>query len=77
MRRYNSTKEKHKFFDAFGIEQKSQEHWDQKVWLKSGGYLIIEQTEALTAIDVNTGRFVGNKSLGDTIVKQIWKRLKK
>ncbi len=39
------------------------------MWLKSGGYLIIERTEALTAIDVNTGRFVGNKSLGDTIVK--------
>ena len=39
---------------------------DRKVWLKSGGYLIIDQTEALTAIDVNSGRFVGQKTLEDT-----------
>ncbi|MBX9837196.1 MAG: Rne/Rng family ribonuclease [Silvanigrellaceae bacterium] len=56
-------------FDAFGIEQEVSRALGSKVWLKSGGYLIIEQTEALTAIDVNTGRFVGNKSLGDTIFK--------
>lgn len=56
-------------FDAFGIEQEVSRALGSKVWLKSGGYLIIEQTEALTAIDVNTGRYVGNKSLGDTIVK--------
>lgn len=56
-------------FDAFGIEQEVSRALGSKVWLKSGGYLIIEQTEALTAIDVNTGRFVGNKSLGETIVK--------
>ncbi|APJ02419.1 Rne/Rng family ribonuclease [Silvanigrella aquatica] len=56
-------------FDAFGIEQEVSRALGSKVWLKSGGYLIIEQTEALAAIDVNTGRFVGNKSLGDTIVK--------
>ncbi|KAB8030911.1 Rne/Rng family ribonuclease [Fluviispira multicolorata] len=56
-------------FDAFGIEQEVSRGLGSKVWLKSGGYLIIEQTEALTAIDVNTGRFVGSKSLGDTIVK--------
>ncbi len=41
----------------------------RKVWLKSGGYIIIEQTEALTAIDVNTGRFVGKHNLEDTILK--------
>jgi ribonuclease G len=56
-------------FDAFGIEQEVVRALGTKVWLKSGGYLIIEQTEALTAIDVNTGRFVGSKSLGDTIIK--------
>jgi ribonuclease G len=56
-------------FDAFGIEQEVSHALGQKVWLKSGGYLVIQQTEALTAIDVNTGRFVGNKSLGDTIAK--------
>ena len=38
----------------------------RKVWLKSGGYLIIDQTEALTAIDVNFGRYVGSRSLEDT-----------
>ena len=39
---------------------------ERKVWLKSGGYLIIDQTEALTAIDVNSGKFVGSKTLEDT-----------
>lgn len=56
-------------FDAYGIELEIARALSSKVWLKSGGYLVIQQTEALTAIDVNTGRFVGNKSLGDTIVK--------
>ncbi|MEY3903491.1 MAG: RNAse [Pseudomonadota bacterium] len=56
-------------FDAYGIELEVSRALGSKVWLKSGGYLIIERTEALTAIDVNTGRFVGGKSLGDTIVK--------
>ena len=56
-------------FDAYGIELEISRALSSKVWLKSGGYLVIQQTEALTAIDVNTGRFVGNKSLGDTIVK--------
>lgn len=56
-------------FDAYGVELDINRAIDAKVWLKSGGYLVIEQTEALTAIDVNTGRFVGGKSLGDTILK--------
>lgn len=56
-------------FDAYGIELEVSRALGSKVWLKSGGYLVIERTEALTAIDVNTGRFVGGKSLGDTIVK--------
>ena len=41
----------------------------RKVWLKSGGYIIVDQTEALTAIDVNTGRYVGKRTLEDTILK--------
>ncbi len=41
----------------------------KKIWLKSGGYIVIDQTEALTAIDVNTGRFVGKRNLEETIVK--------
>lgn len=56
-------------FDAFGIEQEIAHALGSKVWLKSGGYLIIEQTEALTAIDVNTGKFVGGKNLDDTILR--------
>ncbi len=56
-------------FDAFGIENEICHTLGSKVWLKSGGYLIIQQTEALTAVDVNTGRFVGGKSLGDTVLR--------
>ena len=41
----------------------------KKVWLKSGGYLVIEPTEALTVIDVNTGKYAGKKALRDTIMK--------
>ncbi len=56
-------------FDHFGIEIEITRALGQKVWLKSGGYIIVEQTEALTAIDVNTGRFVGRRDLEDTIFK--------
>lgn len=56
-------------FDAYGIEVEITRALGQKVWLKSGGYIIIEQTEALTAIDVNTGKFVGRRSVEDTILK--------
>jgi ribonuclease G len=56
-------------FDAFGIEIEISRALSKKVWLKSGGYLIIEQTEALTAIDVNTGKFVGKTNLEDTILQ--------
>jgi ribonuclease G len=56
-------------FDAFGVEMELNRALGRKVWLKSGGYLIIDQTEALTAIDVNTGRFVGKRNLEDTILQ--------
>jgi len=56
-------------FDHFGLEVEICRALGRKVWLKSGGYIIIEQTEALTAIDVNTGRFVGKHNLEDTILK--------
>ncbi len=56
-------------FDAFGIEVEISRALGKKVWLKSGGYIIIEETEALTAIDVNTGKFVGKRNLEDTILK--------
>ena len=56
-------------FDAFGLEVEISRALGRKVWLKSGGSIIIEQTEALTAIDVNTGRYVGKHNLEDTILK--------
>lgn len=56
-------------FDKFGIEQEINKALGKRVWLKSGGYLIVETTEALTSIDVNTGRFVGKKTLEETILK--------
>ncbi|HCF59170.1 MAG TPA: ribonuclease G, partial [Myxococcales bacterium] len=56
-------------FDAYGIEHELLRAQARKVWLKSGGYLIIDQAEALTAIDVNSGRYVGKKSLEETITR--------
>ena len=57
-------------FDAFSITQELEKALRPKVWLKSGGYIVINQTEALVAIDVNTGKYVGKSNrLEDTIVK--------
>jgi ribonuclease G len=59
-------------FEEYGVQAEIDKALRPKVWLKSGGYLVINQTEALVAIDVNTGRYVGKKSAGrleDTIVK--------
>jgi ribonuclease G len=57
-------------FDAFGVSNELEKALRPKVWLKSGGYIVINQTEALVAIDVNTGKFVGKSNrLEDTIVK--------
>jgi len=56
-------------FDAYGIEMEVQRALSRKIWLKSGGYIVIEMTEALTAIDVNTGRYVGKRNLEETILK--------
>ncbi len=56
-------------FDAYGISTELSRALERKVWLKSGGYIVIDQAEALVAIDVNTGRYVGKKNLEDTILK--------
>lgn len=56
-------------FDAYGIDIEIANALNRKVSLKSGGYIIIDQCEALTAIDVNTGRFVGKRNLEETITK--------
>ena len=55
--------------DLYGVEDEIQKALDRKVPLKSGGYLIIDQTEAMTTIDVNTGAFVGHRNLEDTIFR--------
>jgi ribonuclease G len=60
---------KEPIFDHFGTESQIDANLGRKVWLKSGGYLIIDQSEALTAIDVNTGRYVGRRDLEETVLK--------
>ena len=54
-------------FEVYNVESKILKALNEKVWLKSGGYLIINNTEALTVIDVNTGKYVGSQNLQDTI----------
>jgi ribonuclease G len=57
-------------FEQFGLQEEMNNALKSKVWLKSGGYIVINQTEALVAIDVNTGKYVGKTArLEDTIVK--------
>ncbi len=56
-------------FEEYGIEQEIERALNHKVWLKCGGYLVIDQAEALTAIDVNTGKYVGTTNLEDTVLK--------
>ena len=56
-------------FDLYGVEDEIHKAIERKVQLKSGGYLIIDQTEAMTTIDVNTGAFVGHRNLEETIFK--------
>jgi ribonuclease G len=57
-------------YDQFGLNEEISKALKSKVWLKSGGYIVINQTEALVAIDVNTGKYVGKTArLEDTIVK--------
>jgi ribonuclease G len=56
-------------FEYFGVEAEIARAMSRKVWLRSGGYLIIDQAEALTFIDINTGRFVGKRNLEDTILR--------
>lgn len=63
---YHSQK---KLFDKFDVYKEIQKAIRRKIWLKSGGYLIIDEAEALTAIDVNTGRFTGKDNQEETILK--------
>ncbi|MFN8944958.1 MAG: ribonuclease E/G [Pseudobdellovibrionaceae bacterium] len=56
-------------FDLYDIDIEISRSLDRKIWLKSGGYIVIDEAEALVVVDVNTGRFVGKKDLEDTILK--------
>ncbi|MFO1417592.1 MAG: ribonuclease G [Methylotetracoccus sp.] len=56
-------------FDLYGVEDEIQKALERRVMLKSGGYLIFDQTEAMTTVDVNTGAFVGGRNLEETIFK--------
>ncbi len=60
---------KEPLFEKYGIEQELTRALTRKVWLSCGGYLVIDQTEALTVIDVNTGKFVGSTDLASTVFK--------
>lgn len=60
---------KEPIFERYGIESQISKALERKVWLKSGGYLIFDETEALTTIDVNTGRYVGNNDQHETMLR--------
>ena len=59
----------HPIFERFELEGQIDANLERKVWLKSGGSLVMDKSEALTAIDVNTGRFVGKRDLEETVLK--------
>jgi ribonuclease G len=61
--------EKDPIFEVYGIEIEIAKLLQKKIWLKSGGYIVFDYTEALTVIDVNTGRYLGRKDLEDTILR--------
>jgi ribonuclease G len=61
--------EEQDLFSRYNIPQELSKALKRKVWLKSGGYIVIDQTEALTSIDVNTGKYVGSVDLADTVLK--------
>jgi len=63
-------------FDAYNLESEISRAFKKKVWLKSGGYIVIEHTEAMVSVDVNTGRYVGKHNLEETILKTNLEALK-
>ena len=56
-------------FDRYEVEKEVEKALEGQVWLKSGGYLVFDETEALTVVDVNTGRYIGRRNLADTILR--------
>ena len=59
---------KNNVFDVYDIKKQLEKIENRKIWLKCGGFITIDKTEALTAIDVNTGKYIGKKDLNDTIL---------
>jgi len=64
-------------FEEYNIEKEINKGLQKKIWLKCGGYLVFDQAEALTVIDVNTGKFVGKKDMRKTILKTIYRQLRR
>ena len=62
-------KENENIFETYDLEKQIEKIQNRKIWLKCGGFITIDKTEALTAIDVNTGKYTGNKNLEQTIFK--------
>ena len=65
----SSTRTSCRIFERFHVEDQLRKALDRKVWLPSGGHIVIDRTEALTVIDVNTGRFVGHSNLEETVLQ--------
>lgn len=68
-RRVKYYSESEPLFETFGIESALSRLLARRIWLRSGGYIVIDQAEALTVIDVNTGKYVGKKNLEETITR--------
>ena len=66
---YNNNNKSVPLFDQHNIDLEISRSLDRKIWLKSGGYLVFDEAEALTVVDVNTGKFVGKKDIEDTILQ--------
>ena len=62
-------KSENSILDIYDLEQQINKMNNRKIWLKCGGFITIDKTEALTAIDVNTGKYTGNKTMEDTVFK--------
>lgn len=62
-------RDKEPIFERYGVDVELEKALARQVWLKSGGYLVFDEAEALTVVDVNTGRYIGRRNLADTILK--------
>ncbi len=75
--RVNLFESRENIFEHFGLNREIEKALSRRVWLKSGGYLVFDRTEAMTVIDVNTGKFVGKAICKRPFLKPIWKQQKK